>query len=62
MSNDRYILVVADNSNEMRIALEYACARSKKTGRKIIIATFVEPIDVLTTQGVSEIMINEHKK
>ena len=62
MSNDRYILVVADNSNEMRIALEYACARSKKTGRKIIIATFVEPIDVLTTQGVSEIMINEARE
>ena len=62
MSNDRYILVVADNSNEMQIALEYACARSKKTGRKIIIATFVEPIDVLTTQGVSEIMINEARE
>ena len=59
MSDDRYILVVADNSSEVHIALEYACARSKKTGRKIIIATFVEPIDVLTTQGVSEIMKNE---
>ena len=41
MTDDRYILVVADNSKEMRIALEYACARSKKTSRKIIIATFV---------------------
>tara|TARA_A100001011_G_scaffold394240_1_gene486145 strand:- start:2897 stop:3370 length:474 start_codon:yes stop_codon:yes gene_type:complete len=59
MLDDRYILVVADNSDEMKIALEYACARSKKTGRKIIIATFVEPLDVLTTQGVSEIMRNE---
>ena len=62
MSDDRYILVVADNSEEMNTALEYACARSKKTGRKIIIATFVEPIDVLTTQGVSEIMINEARE
>ena len=62
MANDRYILVVADNSSEMQIALEYACARSKKTGRKIIIATFVEPIDVLTTQGVSEIMKNEARE
>ena len=59
MTDHRYILVIADSSNEMRIALNYACARSKKTGRKIIIATFVEPIDVLTTQGVSEIMRNE---
>ena len=62
MANDRYILVVADNSKEMKIALEYACARSKKTNRKIIIATFVEPIDVLTTQGVSEIMKNEARE
>ena len=62
MADDRYILVVADNSSEMQIALEYACARSKKTGRKIIIATFVEPIDVLTTQGVSEIMKNEARE
>ena len=62
MADDRYILVIADNSNEMSIALEYACARSKKTGRKIIIATFVEPIDVLTTQGVSEIMKNEARE
>ena len=62
MADERYILVIADNSNEMKIALEYACARSKKTGRKIIIATFVEPIDVLTTQGVSEIMKNEARE
>ena len=62
MNDDRYILVIADNSEEMKIALEYACARSKKTGRKIIIATFIEPIDVLTTQGVIEIMKNEARE
>ena len=38
MSDDRYILVVADNSEEMNTALEYACARSKKTGRKITVS------------------------
>ena len=62
MSDDRYILVIADNSPEMNIALEYACARSKKTGRKIIIATFIEPLDVLTPQGISEIMKNEARE
>tara|TARA_Y100000741_G_scaffold104353_1_gene77953 strand:- start:302 stop:775 length:474 start_codon:yes stop_codon:yes gene_type:complete len=62
MESDRYILVIADNSKEMNIALEYACARSKKTGRKIIIATFIEPLDVLTTQGVTEIMKNEARE
>ena len=62
MNKDRYILVIADNSPEMEIAVEYACARSKKTGRKIIIATFIEPLDVLTTQGVTEIMKNEARE
>ena len=62
MDDERYILVIADNSLEMHVALEYACARSKKTGRKIIIATFIEPLDVLTTQGVTEIMKNEARE
>ena len=62
MTDDRYILVIADGSKEMEIALQYACARSKKTNRKINIATFIEPIDVLTTQGVTEIMQNEARE
>ena len=62
MKEERYILVIADNSKEMNIALEYACARSKKTGRKIIIATFIEPPEVLTTKGVSEIMKEEARE
>ena len=62
MNYDRYILVIADDTQEMKIALEYACARSKKTGRKIIIVTFIEPLDVLTTQGVTEIMKNEARE
>jgi nucleotide-binding universal stress UspA family protein len=57
--SDRYILVIADGSKEMEVALEYACARAKKTDRKIILATFIEPLNVLTTQGVQEIMKNE---
>jgi len=62
VNEDRYILVIADGSNEMKVALDYACARSKKTSRKIIIATFIKPLDVLTTQGVTEIMKNEARE
>ena len=62
MKDERYILVIADGSEEMEVALQYACARSKKTNRKIIIATFIEPVDVLTTQGVTEIMQNEARE
>ena len=38
MSKEKYILVIADESKEMEVALLYACARSKKTNRKIIIS------------------------
>ena len=31
---ERYILVIADESKEMEVALEYACARSKKQTEK----------------------------
>ena len=62
MDNEKFILVIADGSKEMDVALEYACARSKKTNRKIMIATFIEPLDVLTTQGVTEIMQNEARE
>ena len=62
MIKEKYILVIADESKEMEVALQYACARSKKTNRKIIIATFIEPLDVLTTQGVTEIMQNEARE
>ena len=62
MSKEKYILVIADGSKEMNVALQYSCARSKKTSRKIKIATFIEPIDVLTTQGVTEIMLNEARE
>ena len=62
MNDDRYILVIADKTEEMKIALDYACARSKKTGRKIIIATFIEPLDVFATQGITEIMKNEARE
>ena len=60
--SDRYILIIADGTKEMNVALQYACARAKKTQRKIMIATFIEPLDVLTTQGVQEIMKNEARE
>jgi len=62
MDNEKFILVIADGSKEMDVALKYACSRSKKTNRKIMIVTFIEPLDVLTTQGVTEIMQNEARE
>ena len=62
MDNEKFILIIADGSKEMDVALKYACARSKKTNRKIMIVTFIEPLDVLTTQGITEIMQNEARE
>ena len=62
MKNEQFILVIADGSKEMDVALKYTCARSKKTSRKIMIASFIQPLDVLTTQGVTEIMQNEARE
>ena len=62
MKEEKFILVIADGSKEMNVALQYACARSKKTNRKIMIANIIEPLDVLTTQGVTEIMQNEARE
>ncbi len=62
MESEKFILVIADGSKEMDVALKYACARSKKTSRKVMIASFIQPLDVLTTQGVTEIMQNEARE
>ena len=43
MNDDRYILVIADSSEEMNIALEYACARSKKQVEKLLLQHLLSP-------------------
>ena len=35
MNNEKFILVIADGSEEMNVALQYACARSKKQIEKL---------------------------
>ena len=37
MNDNRYILVIADNSNEMEIALEYAVQDQKKQVEKLLL-------------------------
>jgi len=55
----RNLLVIVDGSDEMQTALQFACIRAKKTNGHLTLASFIKPIDVLTTKSVSEIMRNE---
>ena len=58
----RNFLVVIDGTDEMQIALQFACIRAKKTEGQLTLVSFIEPIDVLTTKNVSDIMKNEARE
>ena len=45
--SSRNFLVIVDGSKEMNIAIQFACARAKKTDGHIVLASFIKPIDVL---------------
>ena len=45
-------LVVVDGTDEMEVSLKYACIKAKKTNGHLILASFIKPIDVLTTKSV----------
>ena len=55
-------LVVVDGTDEMEVSLKYACIKAKKTNAHLILASFIKPIDVLTTKSVGDIMKNEARQ
>ena len=59
---DRCYLIIVDGSKEMDAAIQYGCSRAKKTNGHIILASFIKPIDVLTTKNVGDIMKNEARE
>ena len=62
MSKEKYILVIADGSKEMEVALQYACSRSKKTNRKIIISEKNKKIIIKKTGIGNKIFQFAHNK
>ena len=50
-------LVVVDGTDEMEVSLKYACIKAKKTNGHLILASFIKPIDVLTTKSVEVISV-----
>ena len=59
---NRNFLVIIDGTDEMQIALQFACIRSKKTNGHLTLVSIIEPIDVLTTKNVGDIIKNEARE
>lgn len=64
MSSDhpRVFLVVVDESEEMKIALRFACLRAKSTGGRVALFRAIEPVDFQHWMGVGELMRQEKRE
>ncbi len=61
-TNERVFLVVVDNSEEMKVALHFACRRSKTSGGRIALLHVQEPADFQHWMAVEEIMREEKRE
>ncbi len=55
----RVFLVVVDYSEEMNVALRFACQRAKHTGGRVALFRAVEPVEFQHWMGVGELMREE---
>jgi hypothetical protein len=64
MSSDhpRVFLVVVDESEEMNVALRFACLRAKSTGGRVALFRAIEPVDFQHWMGVGELMREEKRE
>ncbi|MEQ8440681.1 MAG: universal stress protein [Alphaproteobacteria bacterium] len=64
MSDDRQrvFLVLVDDSEEMRIALRFACLRAKHTGGRVALLYVQEPAEFHHWLGVGELMEQERRE
>jgi nucleotide-binding universal stress UspA family protein len=58
-SRDRVFLVVVDETQELKLALRYACIRARKTGGRVALLAVVEPAEAQDWMGVNELMREE---
>ncbi|MCR9219504.1 MAG: universal stress protein [Alphaproteobacteria bacterium] len=58
----RTFLVVVDESEEMRVALHFACLRAKKTGGVVALLYVQEPAEFQHWLGVGELMQQERRE
>ena len=58
-SNDRVFLVVVDETEEMQVALRFACLRARRTGGRVALLYVIEPADFQHWRAVEELMREE---
>ena len=57
--DDRIFLVVVDESEEMHVALRFACRRAEHTGGRVALLYVVEPADFQHWMAVGDLMREE---
>ena len=58
-ADDRVFLVVVDDSEEMKVALRFACRRAEHTGGRVALLYVVEPADFQHWMAVGDLMREE---
>ncbi len=56
---DRVFLVVVDQTEEMQVALRYACRRAEHTGGRVALLHVIEPADFQHWMSVGDLMREE---
>lgn len=60
--HQRVFLVVVDDSEELKVALRFACQRARHTGGRVALFRSVEPIEFQHWMGVGELMREEARQ
>ncbi len=58
-TSDRVFLVVVDETEEMNVALRFACRRARRTGGRVALLYVIEPADFQHWRAVEELMREE---
>jgi nucleotide-binding universal stress UspA family protein len=58
-TSDRVFLVVVDETEEMKIALRFACQRARRTGGRVALLYVIEPADFQHWMAVEDLMREE---
>lgn len=59
---ERVFLVMADETEEMRNALRFACRRAQHTGGRVALLTVVEPADLGNWLGVGRVIEEDARR
>ena len=58
-SSDRVFLVVVDETEEMKVALRFACLRARRTGGRVALLFVIEPAEFQHWMAVEDLMREE---